>query len=168
MKPLFDESDVTKRPPLVLARDLLKPETIEHYYAANDQLTVNLFEGHSYDDVLNERGLSMWQECKRKLTDKDSVYLYSLRDASLMKQLSGSWMHDPDHWWTKQSDYVYGGIHYMMNSWNNVWFYGTNPSFTCGINTCECIFYNISSTKNANKIDIPFAFTVTGKVILLK
>lgn len=98
------------------AHKLLKPDTNEYYRVSMFQQTVvPLCDQLKYTDILNEYGLSKFQEAQQRYERNDvkGEFVYYTKQTSQ----SGSWFKDPTSRFNTPAEDNFGGV---LNSWNNI------------------------------------------------
>lgn len=125
------------------AHKLLKPDTNEYYRVSMFQQTVvPLFDQVKYDDILNEHGISKFQEAQGRFERNEvkGELVYYTKQTSQ----SGSWFKDPASRFNTPAEDNLGGV---LNSWNNIVITGllSNTSLNDNsklipITTSVCVF----------------------------
>lgn len=124
----------------ILAISLLRPDTEEYFRAAFEQISVYPVEGsgRSYEDILNEYGLTLFENAKKRYKQndiKDEITSYTIK-----YERSGGWaaaVHSKYKWITYEDE---GEIKGMVCSWNNRSIIGTMKNVQAQMVTSLCIF----------------------------
>lgn len=121
------------------AHKLLKPDTNEYYRVSMFQQTVvPLSDQVKYTDILNEHGLSKFQEAQERFEQnkvKGELVYYTKQTSQ-----AGSWFKDPASRFNTPAEDNLGGV---LNSWNNIIITGLlsdASSSLIPITTSVCIF----------------------------